>query len=71
MFNFILEQTHVYSILQNKLTDVTFSKKPLNHLIESLQNCRNDNQYFNKIFETSVNVNLQKKENVLWTCRIS
>lgn len=51
-FRLIFGQTDiVFSVLQHKLTDVVFAKNRLNNLIDTLQNYRNDEEYFSKIYE--------------------
>lgn len=41
-----------FSILQNKSTDINYSKQWLNNLTEILMNFRNNDTFFNNIFES-------------------
>lgn len=50
-FKFIFEHTDVvFSILQNKSTDISYAKKRLMSLTTALQNFRNNEIYFNEIY---------------------
>lgn len=50
-FKLIFEQTEViFSILQNKLTDINFARNRLLALIHILQEYRNNDRYFNDIY---------------------
>lgn len=53
IFKLIFEHTDVvFSILQNKSTDINYSKQRLNNLTEILMNFRNNDTFFNNIFES-------------------
>ena len=53
IFKLIFEHTDVvFSILQNKSTDINYSKQRLNNLTEILMNFRNNDNFFNNIFES-------------------
>ncbi|XP_074038655.1 zinc finger MYM-type protein 1-like isoform X3 [Leptinotarsa decemlineata] len=53
IFKLIFERTDVvFSILQNKSTNINYSKQRLNNLTEILMNFRNNDTFFNNIFES-------------------
>lgn len=66
-FKLIFEQTDVvFSILQNKLTDINFARNRLTALMKTLRDYRTDEKYFNHIYD-SLNLDsepVQKKRKV-------
>lgn len=60
IFNLIFQQTDViFSILQNKFTDIVYSRDRLQALLLKLEDFRNNDEYFNRIFE---NISLKQSE---------
>jgi hypothetical protein len=56
IFHLIFEETDlIYSIIQTKLLDISYCKDRVNKLLETFQTYRTEEQFFNNIFERSVN----------------
>jgi hypothetical protein len=56
IFHLIFEETDlIYSIIQTKLLDISHCKDRVNKLLETFQTYRTEEQFFNNIFERSVN----------------
>jgi hypothetical protein len=52
VFNLIFEQTDIiFSILQSKSTDISYCKARIEFLLSTLKGFRNDNDFFDKIFD--------------------